>query len=927
MIAAIIALFFPGTDQLYAQNIPNPVLPRIADAGVIKYNGKYYIGGVFTNGGFYVSNDLIHWEGPTHVFSMNNNWTEGLSAGDNQIHANDIIYLNGKFQMYWSVNYWGSDKHVVHIGHAVSDNILGPYHEPMKETWIDNRIDPKVFRDDDGKLYMYMVRFTDGNTIWARPMKDAYSFAGHPVYQFASLPGTWETMDNRVAEGPWVMKYRNRYYMMYNANHTGTEWGNYQLGVAEADSPATFNHGTKYSYPVLLSNQTKLEEQYVDLLRYEETYNPMFAYTFDVVDKDWNKLSYDDSTWKKGKAGFASENIKGATVRKYGTEWITQKLYLRKVFSIHKSESGNLALRITHDGDSKVYLNGSLIYDKQGADYCIVNLDKKVTSLLKEGKNILAVESQKGHKNYLNISLFNMKTDLADDILFSPGQPNILRGPNGFEWWLVYMANKNMEHRGQYINRVHFFDKTMYADGITSTKTKGYFPEPTKPTYGEIFDDKYQWRNAWNISDTTWTVNNGEFTYPGNYSSYAILKGQFQATAYYFETGVNTNANAGVIAWWKDDNNWIKVGLNAALNNWYFQECLKGKINEQSYPLPADFKFGVNHTITIERNIETLSIRIDNIPAPGQSVFYTSISEKGLPGIFTDKCSASFDGVVYTMGWDEYDEKIASWGNSSSGDPALGNYHVSSKGMQVTSTDKFQAFKGDLISQYEYSLQINNLTDTGNAGIYPVYVDKDNYIKTGFNYATQKLEVLVMQHGKVIIRNDYSLENLCPHYADIKYTDFIEKGYTFASPTWINTIWLNRIASHDNNLFIDNMFDKVSVEYMSDGKWFPFSHPIASIAKHPGYSQFFFDPVKADALRFINKEANDLNPYIYKIQVNELFKQSYNLRTVKKKNMIFIFVDGKEICHLDTAFPAAQVGIYSSGCIPSFNGILRYHIP
>ena len=65
---------------------------------------------------------------------------------------------------------------------------------------------------------MYMVRFTDGNTIWGRKMKNPAEFAGEPVCQFASLPDTWETMDNRVAEGPWVMKYRDRYYMMYNAN-------------------------------------------------------------------------------------------------------------------------------------------------------------------------------------------------------------------------------------------------------------------------------------------------------------------------------------------------------------------------------------------------------------------------------------------------------------------------------------------------------------------------------------------------------------------------------------------------------------------------------------------------------------------------------------------------------------------------------------
>lgn len=33
----------------------------VADAGVMKYNGKYYIGGVRTNGDFYVSDDLVHW--------------------------------------------------------------------------------------------------------------------------------------------------------------------------------------------------------------------------------------------------------------------------------------------------------------------------------------------------------------------------------------------------------------------------------------------------------------------------------------------------------------------------------------------------------------------------------------------------------------------------------------------------------------------------------------------------------------------------------------------------------------------------------------------------------------------------------------------------------------------------------------------------
>ena len=263
-----------------AQKIDNPVLPRVADAGVLKYNGKYYIGGVFTNGHFYISEDLVNWEGPVHVFSMNNKWTEGTGAGDNQIHANDMVYLNGTFHLYWSVNHWGNDKHIVHIAHAESDKVLGPYDEPVKETWMDNRIDPKVFRDDDGKLYMYMVKFTDGNTIWVRPMKDPRTFSGPSIYQFASLPDTWETMDNKVIEAQWVFKYRDTYYMMYNANHTSTSYGNYSMGVSEANCPISFNNGRKYPYPLLYSNQTNLEEKYVNLFQFTDSnYDTLFSYT------------------------------------------------------------------------------------------------------------------------------------------------------------------------------------------------------------------------------------------------------------------------------------------------------------------------------------------------------------------------------------------------------------------------------------------------------------------------------------------------------------------------------------------------------------------------------------------------------------------------------------------------------------------------
>jgi beta-xylosidase len=465
----------PGYGQ--PANLDNPVLPGVADAGVFKFNGEYYIGGVFTNGSFYASKDLVHWTGPVHVFSMNNHWTKGPSAGDSQIHANDINYLNGVFHQYWSVNYWGKDQHVVHIGHATSSHALGPYKEPTPESWLTNRIDPELFVDDDGKCYFYWVKFTDGNTIWSSTMKDPWTLSGEPRYLFASLPNTWETLDNRVEEGPWVIKYRDRYYLMYNTNHTSPQWGNYALGVAVADTPLGFNHSNKYPYPVVKSNQIDLEDTFVDLLKYTRPALNQHQYTFDQPGAAWTQAGFEAAGWQSGKPGFGATPIKNSSTRKMGTRWETDAIYVRKTFTLNRKGTKGLLLRLHHDGNTEVYLNGQRIYQQEGHQYLTRSLDAKALALLRDGENVLALRSAKGQAgNYLDVALFDTGGQPADDILYSPGQPNVLRGPNGFEWWLVYFVDKNAEKRSQFINRVHFFDRQLFVDGPTGPNTPGYHP-------------------------------------------------------------------------------------------------------------------------------------------------------------------------------------------------------------------------------------------------------------------------------------------------------------------------------------------------------------------------------------------------------------------------------------------------------------------
>lgn len=929
-------LFFSSRGQ-GQQNIQNPVLPGVADAGVLKYNGEYYIGGVFTNGGFYVSPDLKTWEGPVPAFSMNNAWTAGPSADNSQIHANDLNYINGLFHLYWSVNYWGKDRNAIHIGHAVSPKVLGPYSEPVKDRWVDNRIDPELFVDEDGQLYLYLVKFTDGNTIWVQPMKDPGTPMGAPRYLFASLPNTWETADNRVAEGPWVIRYRGRYYMMYNANHTSTSWGNYMLGVAEASSPILFDHGSKYPYPVVKSNQVDLEDTYADLLKYGEAGPGVFHYTLEQPPAGWQHPDFAAAGWQQGRGGFGSAVVKNSTTRAIGTSWTTPAIWLRRSFVVDKKTVGNLVLRIHHDGDTKVYLNGQPVYEKEGRNYMTWNFDAAATRLLKEGANTLAVHSRQGARTgYLDVSLFDTRKDTGDDILFSPGQPNIVQGPNGFEWWLVYMANRNSDRRGQYINRVHFFDKRLYVDGITASRTPGYHPYPARPTFSDLFQASGHepLDTKWALKGGSWSVKEKELVQPGAAPAQALVKST-PARYYLFEAGVKlsdtVSARAGITAWWQDEDHWLTVSLQPQQQSCTYTLKEGGRQQTGSHTLPKDFVYGAYHKLSVYKNGPAFSVRLDDRPLFPAIVAGTDA--KGLPGLFTEGGGAAFDGTLYTIGWDEYDEGIRGWEERGATGvmPAsltTAGWTAGPGGLTAAAGGgERSAVKGDPLPAYEFSAQVTMGGRAGSAGIYPVYIDRDNYLQALLDPRSRRLLVSGKAKGKELAPQSLPLERPQDYYVDMKYTDFFEKHFTFPAAVTINAIRLNKTPHGRPDTVLENIHEKMVIHYRRKGVWYPLPAYRTAGSGHPGFVHLSFEPVEAEALRFTNKEAGDLNFYLNKIWVNELFRDSYNLRVVKRQEEVLLWVDGKEAGRIRQSFAPSRVGLVAGDDGASFNGLTLFHLP
>jgi hypothetical protein len=103
--------------------------------------------------------------------------------------------------------------------------------------------------------------------------------------------------------------------------------------------------------------------------------------------ENWTQPDFNDTNWQVGKAPF------GDSRAKTGTIWTGKDLWIRRKFTLASLPQGRLMLRIFHDDEAEVYLNGQRIAEQPGAngDYTMVTLPEDVKTKLKTGENILAM--------------------------------------------------------------------------------------------------------------------------------------------------------------------------------------------------------------------------------------------------------------------------------------------------------------------------------------------------------------------------------------------------------------------------------------------------------------------------------------------------------------------------------------------------------
>jgi hypothetical protein len=133
-----------------------------------------------------------------------------------------------------------------------------------------------------------------------------------------------------------------------------------------------------------------------------------WRFTTETPGKSWPQPTFDDAKWKSAPAGFGRENTPGAVVR---TPWTGSDIWIRREVTLPAGKLFEPCLRIHHDEDAEVYLNGVPAATLSGytTEYATVPISPKAAATLKEGKNTIAVHCrQTGGGQYIDVGIADM---------------------------------------------------------------------------------------------------------------------------------------------------------------------------------------------------------------------------------------------------------------------------------------------------------------------------------------------------------------------------------------------------------------------------------------------------------------------------------------------------------------------------------------
>ncbi len=213
-------------------------------------DGTYYAFGThFTVAS---STDLIHWKqeiaegsdadkklygGKTHkeVLTKMLDWTNG---GTGTTWAPDVEYIDGKYYMYISsTSAFGSSRSAISV--VESNNVLGPYRNERLVVTSEgdgssNAIDPELFYDKEGKLWMVYGSAFGG--LFIKELETSGDRVGLPKDEDTTAKGDKIWQGGRNCEGPFIFYNAETDYYYLMTSYDSLE-SDYNMRVARSKSP------------------------------------------------------------------------------------------------------------------------------------------------------------------------------------------------------------------------------------------------------------------------------------------------------------------------------------------------------------------------------------------------------------------------------------------------------------------------------------------------------------------------------------------------------------------------------------------------------------------------------------------------------------------------------------------------------------------
>jgi hypothetical protein len=133
--------------------------------------------------------------------------------------------------------------------------------------------------------------------------------------------------------------------------------------------------------------------RYTEVIATSEARAQSWKYTTSWPVEGWTSTTFDDKSWSIGNGGFGAGDPPNTVIK---TRWNTSDIWLRRTFTLpaNAPDSGTLVLKVYHDEDCQIYINGVLALIRTGyvTNYAFYEIPEAAKSaLVWGGENTLAV--------------------------------------------------------------------------------------------------------------------------------------------------------------------------------------------------------------------------------------------------------------------------------------------------------------------------------------------------------------------------------------------------------------------------------------------------------------------------------------------------------------------------------------------------------